>query len=82
MCSKDVDNLWHSFILFTIHYASFCDTYNGKFIHHIPETDEHKTPQQLAEDRENFCAFIKRYEDTFKEEIHPVWLLDMCENVA
>lgn len=78
MYSKDIDNLWHSFILFTKEYATFCDRFNGKFIHHVPETEE-KTPDKRAEAREDFQQFIKNYEELFKEEIHPIWFLDMFE---
>ncbi len=81
MYSKDVDNLWHSFILFTKNYSSFCDKYRGKFIHHNPRTDEMQTVKQRAEARQNLCNFIKMYEEIFEEEIHPVWVLDICENL-
>lgn len=81
MYSTDVDNLWHSFILFTKEYADFCNLHARHFIHHAPETDFNKTPEKLAETRADFQAFIKNYELTFNEEIHPIWLLDMCENM-
>lgn len=81
MYSKDVDNLWHSFILFTKNYSDFCAQNNGKFIHHIPRVDETRTPEQLAESRRDFCKFIKNYEELFKEEMHPIWFLDIYENV-
>ncbi len=32
----DVDEVWHNFILFTVDYASFCERFLGKFIHHRP----------------------------------------------
>lgn len=35
--SKDVDEVWHNFILYTIEYAEFCQRYFGKFIHHVPK---------------------------------------------
>ncbi|MBI2013821.1 MAG: hypothetical protein HYS87_03280 [Candidatus Colwellbacteria bacterium] len=34
--NKDVDEMWHFFILHTKDYAAFCETYFGKFIHHVP----------------------------------------------
>lgn len=79
MYSKDVDNLWHSFILFTHEYANFCKRYANHFLHHIPETNPIKTPEKLEEVHKDFQAFIKNYEKIFHEEIHPIWLLDMCE---
>ncbi|QWK81231.1 glycine-rich domain-containing protein [Ochrobactrum sp. BTU1] len=37
-----VDELWHSFIIFTEDYASFCEEVAGHFIHHLPN-DESST---------------------------------------
>lgn len=34
--SKEVDQMWHTFILFTKDYAAFCLKHFGKFIHHTP----------------------------------------------
>lgn len=31
-----VDDLWHTLILCTEHYAAFCDAVAGQFIHHTP----------------------------------------------
>jgi len=32
-----VDDLWHTFILFTKEYKSFCETHIGRFLHHYPD---------------------------------------------
>ena len=68
MYSEDVDNLWHSFILFTKDYAAFCDTCFGKFIHHVPGTGLMTV--------KDFQAFVKNYANVFGEEVHAVWFLD------
>jgi hypothetical protein len=79
MYSTDVDNLWHSFILFTKEYAQFCKDNAQHFIHHSPRTN---TASLTSEDfhgiRKDFHAFVDMYEKTFQEEIHPIWLLDRC----
>lgn len=36
MMSIEVDNLWHTFLLFTKEYQQFCNDMFGKFIHHNP----------------------------------------------
>jgi hypothetical protein len=81
MFSKHVDNLWHTFILFTREYTEFGNKYVGRYIHHAPEvvSFENRTPEQRAQSRKDFQAFVKNYEETFKEEIHSIWFLDMCE---
>lgn len=76
MYSRDVDNLWHSFLLFTKEYSAFCRDYAGFFIHHVPEIDEQRSDENLLELQQDFLAFIEIYEKTFHEEIHPIWLLD------
>ncbi len=79
MYSADVDNLWHTFILFTKDYADFCQKHMNRFIHHMPETENSKkSPDYLAETQKDFQAFVKNYQEIFNEEIHPIWLLDMC----
>lgn len=42
MPSIIVDELWHTYILFTKEYASFCNMI-GRFIHHSPEKVGNKT---------------------------------------
>lgn len=43
--SLPIDQMWHSFILFTKDYAEFCAKAGG-FIHHrpLPSTSEHQPP--------------------------------------
>jgi hypothetical protein len=36
MPSKEVDAVWHQFILFTRDYFDFCDRFYGKYFHHSP----------------------------------------------
>jgi hypothetical protein len=36
MPSQVVDDLWHEFILYTRHYAAFCDKAFHRFMHHTP----------------------------------------------
>lgn len=38
--SKDIDEIWHNFILFTKDYQFFCNNYLNKFIHHIPFSNQ------------------------------------------
>jgi hypothetical protein len=76
MYSHDVDNLWHSFILFTKEYAQFGHKYAGHFIHHRPETGDSSPSKEKAQ---AFYTFIENYEKTFHEEADAIWFLDMVE---
>ncbi len=33
---KIIDEAWHNFVLFTKEYASFCQGFCGRFVHHVP----------------------------------------------
>lgn len=37
---RDIDNMWHNFILYTHDYFDFCHRYFGEYIHHIPDIGE------------------------------------------
>lgn len=78
MYSKDVDNLWHTFILFTKEYSEFGHKFAGKFIHHEPETSETRTAAEQAQARREFREFIAKYKQTFHEDAHDIWFLDAC----
>ncbi len=41
MFSEEVDELWHTFLLFTQDYQKFCEECFGRFIHHVPKIDSH-----------------------------------------
>lgn len=40
MCSREVDEVWHTHILFTQDYINFCNQLIGKYVHHMPDTSE------------------------------------------
>jgi len=41
-CLAMLDEMWHTFVLFTREYTQFCDEYLGGYIHHVPTTVEQK----------------------------------------
>jgi hypothetical protein len=47
-----IDEMWHTFILFTREYDEFCTRYFGAFIHHAPTTKDEKE----TFDRDAFLA--------------------------
>jgi hypothetical protein len=66
MTSKEVDEVWHQFILFTPQYHQFCKEILGKYFHHIPKTS--LTPLD-PKGKENF---IESYKKVFGE-IPEIW---------
>ena len=60
---KNVDAVWHTFILFTEEYADFCDRYLGKFLHHKPTTSRTIPGKASALD------FFEVYEQVFGQDL-------------
>ena len=56
-----VDDLWHTFLLFTVDYAAFCDRVAGRFIHHVPASSS------APVDADDYEHFLRDYEVTFGE---------------
>ncbi len=56
-----LDEMWHSFILFSKDYATFCDDFFGEFIHHSPTP-----PREKAQHRDRLAAD----EEGLREETH------------
>jgi hypothetical protein len=40
MFSPTIDDLWHTFLLFTKDYEKYCKEMLGEFVHHVPKTHE------------------------------------------
>lgn len=56
-----LDEMWHTFILFTREYHRFCNTFFGFYIHHAPTTYDVKeeNEQELAGDPEAYKAKVE-----------------------
>ena len=42
--SEEQDAMWHDFILFTKNYTDFCQTFFGRYLHHVPCDGKKKDP--------------------------------------
>lgn len=58
-----VDELWHTFVIFTREYAAFCDAVAGRFLHHVPEVEG----QMSSNTFDHYLAFLADYEAVFNE---------------
>lgn len=58
-----IDELWHSFVIFTREYAGFCDTVAGRFIHHLPETGDKASAATI----DGYLDFLADYETVYGE---------------
>jgi len=81
--TKLIDEMWHTFILFTPQYIDFCDKYFGRYLHHrpTPRSEYDQTISEYEQDPEttmtqNKEIFTKQYEliyDTLGEETLVRW---------
>lgn len=68
---KEIDDMWHTFILFTKNYADFCDKFFGEFIHHQPMSEEDKMPlDQFEVDLRRYLSYVY---DNLGEDIVRNW---------
>lgn len=71
---RDIDNMWHTFILFTRDYEKFCKNYFNHFIHHTPNTATEKIDKKKnLEQLETFLIYVEKKlgEDTLKTWFKP-----------
>lgn len=60
MHSSEVDEVWHSFILFTREYEEFCRKISGRMIHHRPNTSRrpHLPPASVSKFKQAYTTFF------------------------
>jgi hypothetical protein len=80
---EKIDWMWHTFLLFTWDYATFCERYFGFFLHHVPNEDEDEG--SAATDDETTRAQLERQfglvYDVLGEETLTAWY-DECRYAA
>lgn len=56
---RDIDNMWHAFILNSRPYSEFCQTFFGRYLHHEPNVMEsfEQTPDEFAADLEKLLSY-------------------------
>jgi hypothetical protein len=70
---KEIDDMWHTFLLFTKEYHSFCQQYLGQFFHHTPTTQA-ESEQRLQNDFEvDFSRFLSYVYDNLGEHTVVKW---------
>lgn len=68
---KEIDDMWHTFILFTHEYADFSKKYFSTFIHHVPNTEKRDSVGDGYElELTNYLSYIY---DNLGEETVRLW---------
>ena len=73
---KEMDDMWHTFLLFTLDYSAFCTNYFGVFIHHVPTSDEAHLPEDYETDLTRYLSYAY---DHLGEETLSLWFKEHCE---
>jgi hypothetical protein len=82
-----LDNMWHTFILFTRDYSEFCKKAFGRYIHHLPVTSTEKKAfeseierSQEAQKlhRDKLRRFYSYVYDRVGADIFQLWYVDFA----
>ena len=73
MTSPEVDEVWHTHILFTQDYSQFCNAVFGHYLHHVPNTP--MTPSRPG----GVARFFGAYRKVFGK-LNSIW--PSTENMA
>ena len=59
---SDIDDMWHTFLLFTKDYMTFCELHFGKYIHHKPFTEDDAIPleEDFSSELTNYLHYINQ----------------------
>jgi hypothetical protein len=80
-----IDEMWHTFILFTPDYTRFCREYFGQYIHHMPSTTadiEEQKKQTLEEARSRKKIQYELVYDILGKETFIKWYHDYSEKYS
>lgn len=61
----NVDDIWHTFLIYSRDYAAFCDVVAGTFVHHVPEGGAEGSESARAESRASYDRTLADYETSF-----------------
>ncbi len=68
-----LDEMWHTFVLFTRDYSAFCEHYFGFFLHHVPNEAEADVPMDADAERQMLERPFGLVYDVLGEETLKTW---------
>jgi hypothetical protein len=69
---REIDEMWHEFILFTEDYSDFCQRYFGRYIHHLPNVFDNM-PMTKEEEEEEISKLLPYIYDHLGEDTMRIW---------
>ena len=76
---REIDNMWHNFILYTRDYTDFCMNVFGEYFHHEPDIAE-TNPQSIDEFTEDLEKFLFYTYDQLGEATVRSWFAPHLAN--
>jgi hypothetical protein len=70
--TKLVDEMWHTFILFTSDYVAYCDRYFGRYLHHDP-TPQAEYDAAIESFERDPRTYMQELEDSFARQSELVY---------
>ncbi len=70
---QEIDDLWHTFLLFTREYQQFCQENFGRFVHHVPVTMDEKKNKDKEEFLLETQKALEYVYDNLGEETLKIW---------
>lgn len=74
---KEIDDMWHTFLLFTKDYIAFCKEYLGEFFHHSPNVEDDKEALKENDFEKDFYRFIAFVFDHLGEDTLKIWFREL-----
>lgn len=76
--SKEIDNIWHTFILFSKDYRNFCSIYLNATIDHTPEVEGLTSEHNLEICYKNSLKLLRRNFGSINKEIWGIKSVGDC----
>ena len=72
---REIDQMWHVFLLYTNDYMDFCQKYFGVYLHHLPDIVE-TLPDNPAPFEKNLEKFLSYVYDNLGEDTVERWFAE------
>lgn len=74
---REIDQIWHIFLLYTQDYMDFCDKYFGEYLHHQPDIVPTFRKGSFNFEK-NLKKFLNYVYDELGEEVVQRWFTKSC----
>jgi len=77
---RDIDNMWHTFLLYTQDYTDFCRRFFGDYLHHQPDIADAvvQTNQEFGADLEKYLSYV--YDQLGEETVRAWFAMHLVES--